>query len=256
LAELTVSAYRTGDSFLHHLDIRVKIASLVLISGGILGASPVVLGVFTLVFTLSVLGVGFKNRASGILEVLKEIRYFVFLFFLIISARSLSTPGSRLFGILGFSVTSEGVIDGVILSWRLALVVMFGFLFTRSTLTSEIKTGVEWFLAPIPFIPQRRAATMISLLVRFMPLILNQVRDTADVQRSRGIENRKNPVYRMSKLSISVIRRVFENADNLAAAMEARCYSGKSTGYAFYARRRDWLTLALVLVLCLTSAVV
>ena len=96
---------------------------------------------------------------------------------------------------------------------------------------------------------------MISLLVRFMPLILNQVRDTADAQRSRGIENRKNPVYRMSKLSISVIRRIFENADNLAAAMEARCYSGKSTGYAFCAGRRDWLTLALVLVLCLISAV-
>jgi energy-coupling factor transporter transmembrane protein EcfT len=60
------------------------------------------------------------------------------------------------------------------------------------------------------FIPGKRIATMMSLTTRFVPVILNQANETAEAQRARGVENRKNPVYRLIRLGIPLIRRTFE----------------------------------------------
>ena len=86
---------------------------------------------------------------------------------------------------------------------------------------------------------------MISLLVRFIPMILSQARETADAQRARCIECRKNPVVRLVKLTVALLRRIFEDADRLVVAMEARCYTEDRTGPSFSATRLDWAVLFL-----------
>jgi biotin transport system permease protein len=75
---------------------------------------------------------------------------------------------------------------------------------------------------------------MIGLIMRFVPVILDQAKETSKAQRVRGVENRKNPVYRLIKLAIPLIRRTFESADKLAVAMEARCYSENRTDQGFH----------------------
>jgi energy-coupling factor transporter transmembrane protein EcfT len=77
-------------------------------------------------------------------------------------------------------------------------------------------------------------------------VILNQARETAEAQRARGVANRKNPAYRLTKLGLPLIRRTFENADRLVTAMESRCYSENRTGPALVSTRRDWKALFVI----------
>ena len=70
---------------------------------------------------------------------------------------------------------------------------------------------------------------MLGLVVRFLPVILFQASEIADAQRARGIERRKNPLIRLMKFTVPLFRRVFLSADELTAAMQARCYSEQRT---------------------------
>jgi energy-coupling factor transporter transmembrane protein EcfT len=109
---------------------------------------------------------------------------------------------------------------------------------------------VQWFLKPFAFIPGKRIATMMGLTTRFIPVILNQANETAAAQRARCVENRKNPVYRLIRLGIPLIRRTFERADRLAIAMEARCYSENRTDPELCAARTDWIALVVMMLIC------
>jgi len=91
---------------------------------------------------------------------------------------------------------------------------------------------------------------MIGLIIRFLPMILDQARATAEAQRSRGMENRKNPVFRLIKFAVPLLRRTFENADRLAVAMDARCFNEERTEPELISRPADWAALSVVLCIC------
>jgi energy-coupling factor transporter transmembrane protein EcfT len=246
MAELSAFNFRAGSSVLHGLDVRFKLLFLVLISLISLKAYPVSLSVLTLVLLAPLL------HAQGSLKsIFKTFRYFFIFLGFIFFARALSVPGSSVMEFKAVSITREGLYEGAIICWRLVIVVLTGSAFVSTTRPSEIKAAVEWLLNPFPFIPAKRVATMMSLIVRFIPVIFDQARETADAQRARGVENRKNPLYRLKKLGIPLMRRTFERADKLAVAMEARCYSETRTDPGLCARPRDWAALFAVICLCL-----
>ena len=250
MAELTVFGYRPGDSMLHSLDVRVKILSLIVIGLTSLNADPIGLSVFTAVSFALIL-----NTRLRFMTVLKELRYFLVLLLFVFFARALSMPGSPAFELKGVILTREGLYYGTLICWRLLLVVLLGASFVATTKPSEIRAAVEWFLKPFPFIPRKRVATMIGLIVRFMPAILDQAKETSDAQRARGIENRKNPVYRLKKLALPLLCKTFQNADELAVAMEARCYSENRTDPSLSSGGNDRIALFVVAGLCVLAVV-
>jgi energy-coupling factor transporter transmembrane protein EcfT len=97
---------------------------------------------------------------------------------------------------------------------------------------------------------------MIGLLIRFFPLILRIVRETEDAQKSRGIDHRKNPVYRFSKLSISVLRKTFEYAEKLAEAMDARCYSETRTNPSFSFGQAEYRFIFVLSGICILMLII
>ena len=246
MAELTAFNFRPGASFFHELDVRFKLVFLALISLVSLKAALLALCVLTFVL----IGVIIDIRLP-IKVILKELRYFLILLLFVFIARALTTPGSPLIQFKAVSVTREGVHGGIIVCWRLLIIIMMGLSFVSTTRPSEIKAAVQWFLNPFPFIPAKRIATMMSLIIRFMPVILDQAKETADAQRARGVENRKNPLYRLKKLLIPLMRRTFVSADKLAVAMEARCYSENRTDPGLSCSIRDWIALFAVICLCI-----
>ncbi len=245
MAELTAFSFRTGASLLHKLDVRFKLGFLILISLTGLKADPLALCVITFVLIAVII-----DTRLPIKVILKELRYFLILLLFVFIARILTTPGSTLIQIMAVSVTREGIYDGSLVCWRLVIIITLGLLFVSTTRTSEIKAAVEWLLIPFPFFQGKRVATMMSLVMRFMPLILDQAKETADAQRARCVENRKNPLYRLRKFAIPVIRRIFESADKLAVAMEARCYSENRTDPWLSSGLKDWVALFVVICLC------
>jgi energy-coupling factor transporter transmembrane protein EcfT len=87
---------------------------------------------------------------------------------------------------------------------------------------------------------------MLGLVLRFIPLVFLQAGATLDAQRARGIESRRNPLYRLTRFAIPFLRRLFLAADRLTDAMAARCYTEIRSEPVLSARRRDWYALGSV----------
>lgn len=245
MAELTSFSYIAGDSLLHRLDARFKIISIIFLSLVSLNVYFRGLGLLTIIL----LGVIFYARlplASGF----KELRYFLILLLLIFVTRLLSTDGTPVINLKYFTISMQGITNGILVCWRLALIVILGFAFISTTPPSAIKAAAQWFLKPVPFIPEKKVAVMMGLILRFVPVILDQARETAEAQKARAVENRKNPVYRLTKFGFPLIRRIFERADDLVVAMEARCFTENRTDPELVAQKRDWVALMIVCCLC------
>ncbi len=245
MAELTAFSFQPGTSLLHKLDVRFKLLFLILISLVSLGGGFTGLGILTgLIAGLSI------HSRLPLKSGFKEFRFFLIFLVLILVARMLTTPGTALIEIKSIAITRPGLISGVLICWRLVIIALVGFLFVFTTPSSEIKAAVEWFLKPAEFIPGKRIATMMGLIARFIPVILNQARETAEAQRARCVEYRKNPLYRLARLGLPLIRRTFEQADRLIVALEARGYSENRTDPDLSATRTDWFALLIVTVVC------
>jgi len=241
MAELTSFGYIAGHSVLHRLDARFKIIAVILLSLVSLNGYFGELAVLTVIL-LGVILYARLPLGSG----LKELRYFLILLFLIFVARALSPREPSVLLLNYIHVSRQGLYDGLLVCWRLGFIVALGFALMSTTPPSAVKTAIQWFLKPVPFIPEKKVALMMGLILRFMPVIINQAKETVEAQKSRAVENRKNPVYRLTKLGFPLIRRTFERADDLVAAMEARAFSENRTDPALIAHRRDWLALIAV----------
>ena len=251
MAELTLFSYRKGHSVLHRIDVRFKILGLLFIS--MVSLNVRVLSLTILSSLLIILAIDCRLKFKSFL---REIRYFLILMMVILIAHTLSTKGTIVLKLYFLSISMHGLYEGALICWRLFLVVLVGLLFVSTTRPSEIKAAVEWFLNPIPFVSGKRLATMLSLLMRFIPVILNQARQNADAQKARCVENRKNPIYRIRKMGIPLLRRMFENADRLIFAMEARCYNENRMDPDLCFRPKDWVAFLLVSGLCVLLLII
>ena len=221
-----------------------------LISIGILKALFPALALISIVLFVAMLNVGIKPLNS-----LNHIKYFLILLFFIFVSRALTTPGEPLFSIFGVSASSHGIKDGALVSIRFLIIMLLGMIFSHTTKPSSIKSAAEWFLKPVPFIPEKRASLMIGLSIRFLPLIIEQAKQVSDAQKARCADNQKNPVKKIARLILPIFKKTFQTADNLALAMESRCFCEDRTDPEFnksgYEIKSLFLTIMLVLILIL-----
>jgi energy-coupling factor transporter transmembrane protein EcfT len=251
MAELTSFSYISGDSPLHRMDARFKIILIILLSLVSLNLYFVELGILTVLLFGMIVNARLPLKAG-----FREVRYFLLLLFFVFVARVLSTGGPALINLKIVTISIQGLYDGILVCWRLAFIMILGFAFIATTRPSAIKAAAQWFLKPFPFIPEKKVAVMMGLILRFVPVIFDQARETQEAQKARGIENRKNPVYRLSKLGFPLLRRTFERADELAAAMEARGFSENRTDPELACHKRDWIALMVVSCLCVLMLIV
>jgi biotin transport system permease protein len=246
MASLTPFHYRHSDTMLHTLDARHKIILLVMLSLSMLQTS--LWGLFALTLLIAIV---FLHIRIPILSVLLELRYFLILLVVVFILRVITTKGVPLLSMSWIIISRQGVMEGIMVCWRLLMVVLLGFLFVSSTRISSIKWSVQQLLSPVPFIPAKRMATMMGLIVRFIPVIFQKTRDISEAQRARGVDNRKNPLYRLKIFVMPLMRGVFQDADKLAMAMVARCYDENRTVNTRTAKKSDWLILASGGLFCL-----
>lgn len=241
MAELNILGFQKRESLLHRLDVRSKIAILLLLNLAGLQSSPLWLGI--IFFLLIILIVHLK---LSILAIISQTRWFLVLLVFVFVVRSVSIEGRVLFSILSLEISVEGVQSAAIYCWRLICVLLAGILFVSSTTSSDIRAGIEWFLRYIPFLPEKRVAIMISLMIRFLPMILDASREIRDAQKSRGIDQVKNPIKRLVVFSVPLLRKVFKSADQYILALEARCFSEERTPPGLTVTVLDAVVLCLV----------
>jgi energy-coupling factor transporter transmembrane protein EcfT len=246
MAELTPFYYRHGDSFIHRVDTRCKMVLLMLISLSSLNASSWGLCWMTLFLALCAFWIQIP-----ILAILQGLRYFFILLLLVFLARLFFSEGEALINWRFVTITQNGLIDGVLVCWRLLLIVLFGLIFISTTQMSKIKWSVGWLLSPLPFVPEKRIATMMGLIVRFIPIIFQKAHNISEIQKARCVEIRKNPFYRLKSFALPVMRGVIQDADKLSMAMTARCYNENLSIEHPVFQKTDWITLGMGILLSL-----
>ena len=193
-----------------------------------------------LTFVLVIVLIGSRLPIKNLLT---EIRYFLFLISMVIVVNSFSVPGDPVTGIPIHGLTWEGLNSGLVYGWRLFLIILISTILTGTTPLSLLKSAIEWFLSPIPFVPAARVATMFSLTFVLIPLVFDQASEMSEAQKARCIEGRKNPVARIKFLIFPLLFQTFMRADELVLAMESRCYSEVRTKAVFKTNINDWLML-------------
>lgn len=229
LTDITLGQYYPGNSFLHRLDPRSKLlASLLFMTCLLLSNNWTLLGLHT---GVCLLGIYFSKIPIQI--ILKNLKPFFWLFLITFAIHGLTTKGTALVDVplLGLTVTQEGVFHGFSYSFRLALLIIFAALLTLTTEPIELTDSLEKLFAPLNRfkVPVHEFGLMMTLSLRFLPILLREGERIKNAQLSRGISLEGNIIRRVRNIApmvlpllVSAIRR----AEDLAVAMEARHYVG------------------------------
>lgn len=172
----------------------------------------------------------------------------------VVVVRGMSASGTPLMGFGGVALTREGLADGVLIGWRLAVIAAAGIAFAAATPPTQIKAALHWMLRPFLKARAGRVATLLALVLRFIAAIGFHARAVSEAQQARCIDRRRDPFYRIRVFALPLLVKSLVSADRLALAMAARCYTDERTDPAFAFRTRDaW---ALVAVSAMAVAVV
>lgn len=228
LKNITLGQYFPGDTVVHHLDPRTKLMIIVAYIVALFLVDTIMAYVPVIVFlAISVLlsKIKFKALISGLkpLFVVIAVTAVINLFF---------TSGEAIVKIWIFSIAKEGVRAAVFMLLRISLLVMGTFLLTYTTAPMQLTDGLESLLGPLKKIkvPVHELAMMMSIALRFIPTLIEETDKIMSAQKARGADFESGGIIQKAKamlpLLIPLFISAFRRADELATAMESRCYSG------------------------------
>lgn len=217
--------YVHRESPVHRRDPRVKILAVIAFSIIILHVDAIGLLVATgLALVISRLGrIPWKTFPGALRPVLP---FFFFLFLLSV----FFTPGKPLLSIGMVQVSDQGLWAGLLQMWRFILLIIIASILTMTTLPSEITTGLERLLRPIRIaqISSHDIAMMVSLALRFIPTLLQEMNSIKEAQLARGANFKPRTLRGRIRAILTVIEplslSIFRRCDELVDAMEARGY--------------------------------
>lgn len=228
LKDITLGQYYPTGSQIHTLDPRVKLLFTFIFMATLFTVNkfyPFALIVAFVCFLARTSKIPLKYLIKGI----KPLRAILILTFLI---NAMMTPGKILLSFWIFKITQEGLALGTFMILRLVLLIIGTSLLTLTTAPIELTEGIEKLLNPFKKIgvPAHEIAMMMTIALRFIPTLLDETDKIMKAQMARGadfeskklIERAKSLIPLLVPLFISAFRR----ADELAMAMEARCYRG------------------------------
>ena len=228
LRDITLGQYYPADSVIHKLDPRVKLFGtlIYIISLFVFKGLPAfILAAIFLVVLIKLSKVPFSYMVKG-LKTIVLIMLFAAVFNLFL------TPGTKLVSFWIFTITYEGLKNAVVMMVRLIFLIIGTSLMTLTTTPNELTDGLEKALSPLKYIkvPVHEIAMMMSIALRFIPILIEETDKIMKAQMARGadfehgnlIKKAKNMVPLLVPLFVSAFRR----ANDLAMAMEARCYRG------------------------------
>ncbi len=217
-----------ADSALHRLDPRVKMGAALLLMALPFAASgwPAMLLLTAFVGALVTLA---RVPLPALLRTLRTIfwlGFFMFFFYFF------TTPGRPLVAIGGLTLTWEGLLRGVIQIYRLCLLIVISALLTLTTSPSQLTHGLEATLGPLERLglPVRELAMVLTIALRFVPTLFDEVDKIAKAQQARGLDvcgqAPWHQVKRWVPTFVPIFVSAFRRAEALALAMEARGFRG------------------------------
>lgn len=261
LNNITLGQYFPGNSFVHKLDPRTKLLSTLLFIVAIFFAnSPISYGILC-AFTLFVILM--SKLPFGM--VLKSVKPIWIILVLTLCIHAFTTPGDTILYRYSFiTVTQEGLTMGIKMCLRLVLLLLFSSILTLTTSPIVLTDGIECLLRPFKCIgvPAHELAMMMTIALRFIPTLLEETDRIMKAQTARGADFESGNVFQRVKnmlpLLVPLFISAFRRADDLAIAMEARCYRGGDGRTRMHQLKyvgRDYVAFGAVLLLLIALGV-
>ena len=226
--KITIGQFYPADSYIHHLDPRTKIiCTFVYLISLFLFNSIWTFAVATVFLALVITEC--KVPLGFILKGLKA----VFILLIITALFNLFlTQGTVLVKFWIFKITEEGIRNAVLMAVRLVYLVVGASVMTLSTSPNALTDGTEKILRPLGKIkvPVHEIAMMMSIALRFIPILVEETDKIMKAQKARGADIDTGTIIQKAKAMVPILVPLFvsafRRANDLAMAMEARCYHG------------------------------
>ena len=254
IKDITLGQYFPLDSPIHRIDPRFKIVFTLIYIILIFFANSIL--TYTLVASF-ILMVILLSKVK-VLVVLKSVKSLMFVIIITAIINVFFTGGSDILWEYKFiKITYQGVYNAVNMALRLIFLVMGSSLLTYTTSPISLTDGIEKLLKPFSKIglPSHEIAMMMTIALRFIPTLLEETEKIMTAQKSRGADFESGGLIKRAKALIPVLIPLFINsfkrADELATAMECRCYrggDGRTRLRVLKLQKLDYISLAIVII--------
>lgn len=260
LKDITLGQYFPGNSLAHRLDPRTKILLTVLYIVALFCAESFVsygLVALLLFAGVKISGVAPKALVRGLKPIL-----FIICFTAVLNL--FYTPGEILASFWIFKITKEGIFTAFFMVLRITMLIMGTFLLTYTTSPIALTDGLESLLNPLKKlkVPVHELAMIMSIALRMIPTLIEETDKIMSAQRARGADFESGNLFQRAKALVPILVPLFisafRRADELAVAMECRCYhggEGRTKLHVLYYQTRDYLVF-LAYIAVLTSVLV
>lgn len=228
LKDITLGQYFPGNTVVHRLDPRTKLLMTLLYIVALFLCRWFVSYGLMLAFLVTAIALS-RIRLKALFKGLKPL-IIIIIFTALINL--FYTDGRVLVQFWIFKITAEGIQNAFFLVLRILLLVMGTFLLTYTTSPIALTDGLESLLSPLKKIrfPVHELAMMMSIALRFIPTLIEETDKIISAQKARGADFETGNIFRRAKALIPILVPLFvsafRRADELATAMECRCYHG------------------------------
>ena len=228
LKDITLGQYFPGNTVIHRLDPRTKLLLTVVYIVALFLAKWFVSYGVMLAFLVTVVAIS-RIRLRALFKGLKPL-LLIIIFTAVINL--FYSSGEVLVEFWIFKITKEGIINAFFLVLRIMMLVMGTFLLTYTTSPIALTDGLESLLSPLKKIrfPVHELAMMMSIALRFIPTLIEETDKIISAQKARGADFETGNIFRRAKALVPILVPLFvsafRRADELATAMECRCYHG------------------------------
>lgn len=253
LRDITLGQYYQTESIIHKLDPRVKIGGTLLYIISLFVFESIwgyVLAALFLAVVIKLSKVPFKFMVRGMKAIL-------FLLLITVGFNLFLTQGEVVFTIWKLNITKEGIRIAVFMAIRLCFLIIGSSIMTLTTTPNNLTDGMEKMLKPLKVfkVPVHEVAMMMSIALRFIPILLEETDKIMKAQIARGADFESGNLIKKAKalvpLLVPLFISAFRRANDLAMAMEARCYrggEGRTKMKPLVYKKHDYLAYAFITV--------
>ncbi|MCI8528003.1 MAG: energy-coupling factor transporter transmembrane protein EcfT [Lachnospiraceae bacterium] len=228
LRDITLGQYYQTESVIHRLDPRVKLGGTLLYIISLFFFKNIwgyVAAAIFLAIVIKLSHVPFRFMVKGMKAIL-------FLLLITVVFNLFLTPGTALVSFWKITITLEGLKMAVTMAIRLTMLIIGSSIMTLTTTPNNLTDGMEKMMKPLKLfhVPVHEVAMMMSIALRFIPILLEETDKIMKAQIARGADFESGNVVKRAKalvpLLVPLFISAFRRANDLAMAMEARCYRG------------------------------
>lgn len=258
IRDITLGQYYPEDSVIHKLDPRVKLVATILFIIVLFVVNNIwgyLLAAAFLAGVIKLSKVPFKFMVKG-------MKAIIFLLLITVVFNLFLTPGEPLVSIWKLTITKEGLKVAVFMAIRLSFLIIGSSVMTLTTTPNHLTDGMESLMNPLKRmkVPVHEIAMMMSIALRFIPILLEETDIIMKAQMARGADFESGNIIKRAKamipLLVPLFISAFRRANDLAMAMEARCYQGgdhRTKMKPLVYKRRDAVAYGVMLLLLVAS---